>query len=46
MIKDIDLALEVKTFFTNSTPMMDLSIESSPQKPEFPLTVINGIARR
>jgi hypothetical protein len=29
MIKDIHLALEVKTFFGNSTPTMGLSLESS-----------------
>jgi hypothetical protein len=32
MIKDIHLALEVKTFFNNSTPVTGLSTESSPQK--------------
>jgi hypothetical protein len=36
MIKDIHLALEVKTFFGNSTPMMGLSMESSTYKPELP----------
>jgi hypothetical protein len=29
MIKDIHLALEVKTFFSNTTPVMGLSAESS-----------------
>jgi hypothetical protein len=32
-IKDIHLALAVKTFFGDSTPMTGLSTESSPQNP-------------
>jgi hypothetical protein len=32
MIKDIHLALEVKTFFDNSTPAMGLTAETSTKK--------------
>jgi hypothetical protein len=32
-VKSIHLALEVKTFFNNSTPAMGLNMESSSQKP-------------
>jgi hypothetical protein len=44
--KSIHLALEVKTFFDNSTPATGSNIESSTQSIDFPLTTVNGIARR
>jgi hypothetical protein len=37
MIKDIHLALEVKTFLSNSTPATGPSMESDPQKPGHPI---------
>jgi hypothetical protein len=36
MIKGIDLALEVKTSFDNSTPVMSSGTESSSKKPGVP----------
>jgi hypothetical protein len=44
--KSIHLALEVKSFFGNSTPTMGSNTESSTQSLYFPLIVINGIAGR
>jgi hypothetical protein len=45
-IKDIHLALEVKTFFSYSTPTTSSSTESNFQSLDFPLMVVNGIAER
>ncbi len=45
-IKDIHLALEVKPFFDNSTPATGSRTESSTQSLDFPLAVVNDIARR
>jgi hypothetical protein len=45
-IKDIHLALEVKTSFGNSTCAIGSSMKSGSQKPEFPLTTVIGIARK
>jgi hypothetical protein len=36
----------VKTFFGNSTPATDNSMEYSPQSLDFPLVAVNSIARR
>jgi hypothetical protein len=44
--KSNHLALEVKTFFGTSTPVTGSSTESSTQGIDFPLTVVNGIAKR
>jgi hypothetical protein len=44
--KSIHLALDVKTFFGNSTPMTGSSMESSTQSLDFPLMIVNGIAKR
>jgi hypothetical protein len=44
--KSIHLALDVKTFFGNSTPMTGSSMESSTQSLDFPLMTVNGIAER
>jgi hypothetical protein len=42
----IHLALEVKTFFDNSTPVTGSSMESNTQSLDFPLTAINGITKK
>jgi hypothetical protein len=39
-------ALEVKTFFSNSTPATGSSMESSTQSLDFSLMAINSITRR
>jgi hypothetical protein len=44
--KSNHLALEVKTFFGTSTPVTGSSTESSTQGIDFPLTAVNGIAKR
>jgi hypothetical protein len=44
--KSIRLALEVKTFFSDSTHAMGSNMESSTQSLDFPLTAIHDIARR
>jgi hypothetical protein len=46
MIKGIHLALEVKTSFGNSTPVMGFSINPVHRSLDFPLTVINGFTER
>jgi hypothetical protein len=46
MIQDIHLALEVKTSFSNSTPMMGSSMESNTSKPGLPLTTVIGITKK
>jgi hypothetical protein len=46
MIKGIHLALEVKTFFGNSTSVTGSSMESSSQSPNFPLMAVNDIVER
>jgi hypothetical protein len=43
MIKDIHLALEVKTSFGNSMPVMDSSTESSTWKLGLPLTAVISV---
>jgi hypothetical protein len=45
-VKDTHLTLEVKIFFDNSTPATGSSKESSTQRLDFPLMVINDIAER
>jgi hypothetical protein len=42
----IHLTLEVKTFFSNSTPAMGFSMKSSTQSLDYPVIAINGIAER
>jgi hypothetical protein len=44
--KSIHLALEVKTFFDNSTPTMSSSMESSTQSMNFLLIVVISITGR
>jgi hypothetical protein len=46
MIKGIHLALEVKTSFGNSTPVMGSSTESSTYKPGLPLTAVISIVEK
>jgi hypothetical protein len=46
MIKDIHLALEVKTSFGNSTPTTDSSTKPALRSLDFPLTVVNGLVRK
>jgi hypothetical protein len=41
--KSIHNAIEVKTFFSDSTPMTDTSTESSTQSLHFPLTAVVGL---
>jgi hypothetical protein len=43
-IKDIHLALEVKTSFDYCTPVTGSGTESSTYKPGLPLTAVIGIA--
>jgi hypothetical protein len=45
-IKGIHLALEVKTFFDNSTPVTGSSMKSNSQSLNFLLMAINDIAKR
>jgi hypothetical protein len=44
--QSIHLALEVKTFFSNSTLVTVPSTESNTQSLDFPRMAINGITRR
>jgi hypothetical protein len=46
MIKDIHLTLEVKTSFSNSTPMMGSSMQSNTKKRVLPLIAIISLSRK
>jgi hypothetical protein len=46
MIKGIHLALEVKTSFSSSTPVMGLVRNLAHRSLDIPLTAINGFTRR